>query len=828
VASTPPGDSADWYRVRAAEMIALFVLARSIFYSDPEYSEETISRCRTALSYSSLDGQIRVVLTQALAIHAEQRFRSFGLIDGFREARSLVPEIVNLSSSGEGLNVLYASKRAYPMTTVVEKIQQLEELLITTTSGSLQHRTYLEDLACWYDTKFSRTGDISDLKMAIRHRRLLITLPHSGHPLMFIPLGFLCDDLLIAFDLTRSMEYLEESIVLHRDLLTMQEARALRFTLARRLVLSLCVRFRLLRRRQDVEEVMILFPMAVHDSDANVTDRFKFSCLWASLARHFRHASVSDAYESAMSLMQPSLVFAPVIQVQQAQLVEMAETCRSMPLEYVSHHIEAGCLEQAIVALERGRALLWSQLRSFRTSMEQPISSHLLLAEKFATVNHKLEVLTLSATLDVDDSEAGSREGRHMDPFCRLVMKQRKLLKERDTLVSHIRGLPGFEDFFKPPSFQTLRSVASRGPVIIVNHSKWRSDILILLRDSPPSLIPTSNDFYDRANRLRDRLLGERRRFFDFDPVGLTDHAVVVRFVLSELYALVGRPVIERLRELGVPEQSRVWWCPTSVFCFLPLHAMGPIPSGDNVGRYFCDLYVPSYTSTLSALIDARKPISQKSGRPSLLLVAHHDKNPKGMRKEIEVVKWLRRPRVKRLKGKGATAAAVVEGLQQHHFVHIAGSYKLESGRPLEARLELHGGERLTLLDIARRCSVAGSGSGAGAEFAFLSASHTAELIDENIPDEAIHLASAMQHCGFRSVVGTMWGMADDDGKVVCKRFYKRIFAEDGKRKGKGQGNEETPYHERTAGALRDAVQKLRKKRGMTVDRWVTFVHYGA
>jgi len=297
VASTPSGDTADWYRVRATEMIALLVLARSIFYSEPEYSEETISRCRTAL-------------TQALAIHAEQRFRSFGLIDGFREARSLVPEIVNLSSSGEDVGVLYASKRAHPMATVVEKIQQLEELLTTTASGSLQHRTYLEDLACWYDTKFSRTGDISDLKTAIRHRRMLITLPHSSHPLMFIPLGFLCDDLLIAFDLTRSMEYLEESIVLHRDLLTVQEARALRFTLARRLVLSLCVRFRLLRRRQDVEEIMHLCPMAVHDTNANVTDRFRFSCLWASLARHFRHVSVSSAYESAMSLMRPSLVFA--------------------------------------------------------------------------------------------------------------------------------------------------------------------------------------------------------------------------------------------------------------------------------------------------------------------------------------------------------------------------------------------------------------------------------------------------------------------------------------------------------------------------------------
>jgi CHAT domain-containing protein len=249
---------------------------------------------------------------------------------------------------------------------------------------------------------------------------------------------------------------------------------------------------------------------------------------------------------------------------------------------------------------------------------------------------------------------------------------------------------------------------------------------------------------------------------------------------------------------------------------------MGPIPSGDHVGRYFCDIYIPSYTSTLSALLDARKPVSQKSksDRPSLLLVAHHDQKPKGLRKEIGVVKWLRRPRVKTLKGKGATAAAVVEGLQRHPFVHIAGSYKLESGRPLEARLELYRGERLTLLDIVRRCPAAGP----GAEFAFLSASHTAELIDENIPDEALHLASAMQHCGFRSVVGTMWGMADEDGKVVCERFYKRMFAKDGK----GEGGEEAPCYERAAGALRDAVQKLRKKKGVSVDRWVTYVHYGA
>ena len=36
------------------------------------------------------------------------------------------------------------------------------------------------------------------------------------------------------------------------------------------------------------------------------------------------------------------------------------------------------------------------------------------------------------------------------------------------------------------------------------------------------------------------------------------------------------------------------------------------------------------------------------------------------------------------------------------------------------------------------------------------------------------------------------------------------------------------PYYERTAEALRDAVQVLRRKNNVTTERWVNFVHYGA
>ncbi|KAI9436276.1 hypothetical protein H4582DRAFT_1854555 [Lactarius indigo] len=42
------------------------------------------------------------------------------------------------------------------------------------------------------------------------------------------------------------------------------------------------------------------------------------------------------------------------------------------------------------------------------------------------------------------------------------------------------------------------------------------------------------------------------------------------------------------------------------------------------------------------------------------------------------------------------------------------------------------------------------------AEFAFPFACHTAELTEDTITAEVLHLAVAMQYCGFRGVVWTM------------------------------------------------------------------------
>ena len=546
-----------------------------------------------------------------------------------------------------------------------------------------------------------------------------------------------------------------------------------------------------------------------------------------------------------MSLMQDTLLFAPTLQLLHATL-STTDGYHSMPLDYASYQVDRHQIEEAITTLEKGRALLWSEMHHLRVPTDQVLQADQQLGQRLAAVNRELDELTKSILpgfkLNTDDHVADDL--RAVDPFGRLLVKQRQLWKERGDLISQIQALPGFHNFLKSPSFDTLRSAASSGPVIIINHSKWRSDILILLHNTPPSLISTADDFFGRASALKDGLLDARNEHGpDSDQYNQT-----LAHVLTELYDLVGKAVIDRLHQLDVSEQSRVWWCPTSVFCSLPLHAMGPIPSDDGGERYFLDIYVSSYTPTLSALIppgsDRSELGSSTAELPSLLLVAHFDVPPPDVPlsdmpspdvtspdvpspdvlspdvslsdvcKDVKVVQALKkRLTVNSLISEGATTQSVLDCLQCHQFVHFVCHGTLEAKKPFEAGFELYGNERLTLLEIVRSHLPA-------AEFAFLSACHTAELTEGSAEDEGLHLAAAVQYCGFRSVVGTMWAMANEDGPDVAKYFYQSMFPK------RDQGGP-VPYYKRSAGALRDAVKKLRKKRGVTLERWVNFVHYG-
>ena len=805
----------DFVRDMASPYAAFLAFDRSTFFNNPEYSEATISRLRISLG-SSIDKRHRVKLANDLALLVNNRSKQYNLPEGLEEAKTYASHVVDLSSS-ENWNKLHYIPTSpvlqlCSITLMTEKIQQLEELLSNTPPRTDKHSTYLNYLAYWYSAKFNRTNDMSDLEESIKYRRLELEIVHPRQ--RNSPLISLQCLLFLAFEETNKIGYLEDSITAGYDIFELKNARHNHLDVVERLVQSLVARDQVLpsEKREDFHEAIRLISAVINDPYAQGPHRFQLSCQWAFMARSIGHPTALAAYKTAMSLMQKSLSFAPTVSVQHANHVALDWTCQTMPLDYASLHIVFGKFEEAVETLEQGRAILWSEMRGLRASANQIIDDDSPLAKRFTEINRELEALTVSVTpsgrQEMEDGNAQRRDGT--DPFGRLLIKRRKLMEERDALVSQIQGLPGFEGFLTAPSFDTLRSAASRGPVILINHSEWRSDILIIFRNRLPCSIPTVYDFYHRANTLRDELSEAREHGLDS-----IEYQDALCSVLKDLYELVGESVIKTLQVSGVPEQSRVWWCPTSVFCSLPLHAMGPIPSSEPSKRYFSDFYIPSYTPSLSALIESRRASPKMQEKPSLLLVAHPEDSLPGVRGEIKVIKRAAveaRVTLARLVSSKSTPSTVIEGLRSSRFAHFACHGVLETGKPFDASFMLHAGSRLTLLDIVRSRLP-------DAEFAFLSCCHAAEITEDSIADEALHLTAAMQYGGFRSVVGTMWAMADTDGEDLAKSFYESLFS---------SRETDMPYYERSAHALRDATQKLRRKRGIKLERWVNFVHYGA
>jgi hypothetical protein len=810
--SHSPGDISGSYHIQASALIAAIGHARSIVNSDLEDSQEVVSRCRSFLDNCSHFGDpLHPVITELLASHAERGFEHFDPLQGARVVHSNVdplPLSLQLGPFGDEVDESDFIRTVPSLTVVEEKIKRLRHLRSTTRPGTERQRKCLSDLVRCYDVKIYLTQDVTAIEEAIKYRRMLIATTHPTDPSKSFHLSSFGNFLHLAFNRTNKVEYLDESITRHREVLQMESAQLTHFFIIQRLIESLSVRWQLYRCGHDLDEVMCVFASGVKDTYATAPSRFELACHWAYTARIYRHHSLSTAYENAMSLMQSSLVFAPTLPIQHDLLVEKRDLYEKTPLNFASYHIRTGQLERAIETLEQGRALLWSEMRGLRTSTDRLRAADPVLAERFAVINEELEILTTSASsnrsIGMDDGEFEGDQWTAQLPG--LMAKQQELLKERDSLISKIRGLPGLEDFILPLSFDTLRSAASHGPIIIINHCKWRSDIVIVLHDSPPSLITTPHNFFGRVNELKDKLLGIRQRC---GP----DNKQYVRAlisVLEDLYELIGGPVIKRLDELGIPEQSRVWWCPTSAFGYLPLHAMGPIPSAGKEKRYFSDLYISSYTPTLSALITSRNSGTRNSSLPNLLLVAQPVTSLPGVSGEIQVIQNLKLP-VTSLISQSATPSAVLDGLRHHQFCHFACHGTLTTGKPFDASLVLYKEEPLMLLDIVRSRLPAG-------ECAFLATCHTAELSDGSIPDEVLHLSTAVQYSGFRSVIGTMWAMADEDGKYLAKYFYESMFSDE------RQG---IPYYERSARALAVAVRMLRE-RGVSPERWVNYAHFGA
>jgi hypothetical protein len=422
------------------------------------------------------------------------------------------------------------------------------------------------------------------------------------------------------------------------------------------------------------------------------------------------------------------------------------------------------------------------------------------LANEFDRVSRDLEHHAM--TLEIESPPPGY--------YDRQTEKHRILSENWDDVVQRIRRIDGFTHFLQAVPFTSLQLAATEGPVIIINVSKYRSDAIIIRQYHSPVLVclprATPKALLELSKALSSALALDDNRWKPIFPI------------LRTLWDLVVSPVVNQLAVLGVAKMSRIWWCPTSQLCRLPLHAAGPYKSGQNS---LPEIYISSYTPTLSSLIRARSDVVHRLSVPKLLVMGQPDDNNENsrllhVRKDLPSV----REEIRRIHslggsidvlfGEQASCNVLLPRLQQYHWAHFACHAYLVAKEPFLSYFQLHNNERFTLGDLIKaRLS--------NAEFAFLSACHSAAIDINNTPDEVIHLAAALQFCGFRSVVGTLWAMVDIDGPDVAEDFYWYMFHKAG-----GAGD-----FRGSAAALHYATRMMRK-RGVPIDRWINFVHIGA
>ena len=165
--------------------------------------------------------------------------------------------------------------------------------------------------------------------------------------------------------------------------------------------------------------------------------------------------------------------------------------------------------------------------------------------------------------------------------------------------------------------------------------------------------------------------------------------------------------------------------------------------------------------------------------------------------------------------GNSLTVDDCLNHLENFSSIHLACHGYQNAEESLQSRFYFHYGT-LDLAAILRKDLK-------NADLAFLSACLTATG-DENLSDEAVHLAAGMLAAGYRRVVASMWCIQDKAAEVVANNFYDWLFSHREVESGSGFDGSLSAY------ALHHAIQKLREEKGDTDDAilaWAPFVHFG-
>ncbi|KAJ7277923.1 tetratricopeptide repeat-containing protein [Mycena rebaudengoi] len=701
----------------------------------------------------------------------------------------------------------------------------------------------LNNLASAVKTRFEQCSDPKDIDEAIMLHREALEIYAAFHPDRGMSLNNLANAVKTRFDQRGDPKDIDEAVMLHREALEIRAApHPTRGSSLNNLADAIQTRFAQCSDPKDIGEAIVLHRQASTYIHSSALIRFSASHQWIRTATRHGHASSLDAYHTAIGLLPQLAAFSLDLKSRQQMLarediVSLASAAATCAIGLKQNNL-------AVELLEASRSIFWAQALHLQTPVDKLEDVKPELANKLRHLSQQLEQASFRDT-SWHISKDSQRELRSIEA---VASQCRQHNDAWDETVSAVRKLPGFEDFLQPKSITSLQQAAVSGPIIMLLANDSACSALIVKSSEDVQHVPLpalklqmlqqhyadlpralsvrtfivkdflenhgcGNNSYHQSD-LAARLFGAQE-----DRINMSPNDIFCR-LLADIWQTIVKPVFEVLKLKKSDNPSRLWWCPTGPFAFVPIHAAGIY----NTDETDCvsDYVVSSSTPTLAALLDP------PAYNPALFkMTAVIEPNaPKcgslpGTELELEKIQS-RVPSQWLTPLESTTRETVMHHLHNSSVIHFAchGTQDLEN--PLKSGLILSDGH----LDMAHIMRTPVNNHTHmmknTMKLAFLSACETAKG-DAKAPDEAMHLAATLLFAGFGGVVATMWRMNDDDGPKIADTFYEYLFKDCSPHSDPPR----LPDLSKAAKALHLAVKALYREPGMTFERWVPFVHYG-
>ncbi|KAF9232419.1 TPR-like protein [Melanogaster broomeanus] len=718
--------------------------------------DQAIQHHRTALQFLPEGHPLHSGSLNNLATALSRRFEQRGdgkdldqAIQHHRTALQLLPEGHPLRS-GSLNNLATALSRRFQQQgdgkDLDQAIQHHRTALQFLPEGHPLRSGSLNNLATALSRRFQQQGDGKDLDEAIQHHRTALQLMPEGHPLRSGSLNNLATALSRQFEQQGDGKDLDEAIQHHRTALQLRpEGHPLRSPSLNNLATALI----------DLEDGMHHYKLAAQFPSASPLERLRCSLTWVRVAEEHIHASALDAYTQSLHLLDSHI---------------RMHFPQDLAVNAASCALRQGNICHAIELLEQGRALHWTQLARFRSTLDEFASGDTRAAMLVNQFQH------LSAMLN-RPADVSAEEDYSITATETKVQQYRNLLEQWNKIVEEIRTLEGFSQFLLPPLFGEIQEAACKGPVIVLIASKFSCDAIIVLHTQSPIHIQLQITWKEMSNLVGKHLQNIHN---SYGP----DHNIFVE-TMGRIWKIVVFPVVCELKK-QLKKNSRIWWCPTSLFTALPIHTAGEYQQD---GSVLSKLFISSYTPSLSALIKAQKGLKMTSEDVKFVAIGQASPHSDMLLQPLSE----------------STRQEALQSLQDHQWFHLSCHGKQVLKEPFKSCFAMHDAP-LSLLDII-------NANISGHEFAFLSACETA-MGDLSAADEVIHLAAGLQFMGVKSVIGTLWSVGDKLAYELVLAYYKE-FCKNG-----------TMDCTMAAGALHKAVALLAKKNVPLVER-AMFVHIG-